>query len=1131
MKQFLYTDNLRGGGLSYLKQSAEFTESYLMRLEPFCGYHLGNTLEGYRYNLSFAGKERPVLLNSVYLGREVTSNRNGNFLTHGVVSDEPLKGYAVDYFANDYFFRKTLAQGEAKSDKMPESLPDIYDSGKSRNEAGFDLAVEILNKNIAFSCNLLQAVLFALKNRGNVGLFNFDSTKEYGNALNIVRAVQYLFPINFANKITFNTRATSYNPSAKINLSVFEGERATGCTFGSVEVLQFYDESRSVCDTKGCDYYFFYNQNTPVKTLLPSIKWLFDGGITTEKIVYFQNRISELSDPLGVLLSSEWDKYLISGQEPEIKAQQPDKYDYGKTKVVNKKKFLAVFITLIAVLLIAVTLVVVFVKNNDAPVDDPPPGPPIVVPDPNAYFEIKFEDGTEKRFRFNETVQLDIPAAITGYTFEGYVDAEGKLLTDSDGKLLEDYEIKEYAKITVSESWKANSNSIIISYGEGKNSELSCLTDGEITIPQALVNSIAASYPHSNVKGFMLGGETGDVICLIENGELKWKDGYRTLSAENYRSQLENGEPIRLYPDIEYSKYTVDFYDYYTSAKLGSAEISYDKEITVSPSYTEKYMLKTYYVYARQGDELVKVFNTPESPDKWTGEYGFVKGYDAVIDRGENISLYISGLARVRMGNEQLDIEYGDDVFELSEQKLADSALKKVNTMYLGQSREIQVNSNTEFWVNADATSVITATPAYSAVFRFGYNTGMSLLDYGGVTFERTVTYLHFSDGGYSYGGDDMADINAALELANPYISFGNGTTSYADLINDEWTTKSGDVYSEFENYFLKTATGGNSLFNGNGEFCGDESVFEEEQNGYITVYAVYKPKKVTLKFAESVNDYAVEAYYGGAVNWGEINDNVKGVYKWGTYASDWTCGRLLLSGKTGEEDVTASLLSTFGASANNDELVINFAIKRANYSISINLSYGSYKYYNTKLYYNSNFTWEVDKIEGLYDSVTFDTTAWNEGWYAGDKLLDITSRTHKMEDVFKDTGELRNNVLTINAEKAVPDKRSYVIKYSEDIYHSVTQLIRDKKLKDTFADTSDKVITYDGDVSLGIPKDFTLEESIWEYKYSFDGWYCGNTKITGKDGMVVDFDKLLLLSEGNKTLTVRAVYNRDRSK
>ena len=97
----------------------------------------------------------------------------------------------------------------------------------------------------------------------------------------------------------------------------------------------------------------------------------------------------------------------------------------------------------------------------------------------------------------------------------------------------------------------------------------------------------------------------------------------------------------------------------------------------MSPSYTEKYMLKTYYVYARQGDELVKVFNTPESPDKWTGEYGFVKGYDAVIDRGENISLYISGLARVRMGNEQLDIEYGDDVFELSEQKLADSALKK----------------------------------------------------------------------------------------------------------------------------------------------------------------------------------------------------------------------------------------------------------------------------------------------------------------------------------------------------------------------------------------------------------------------------------------------------------------------
>ena len=301
-------------------------------------------------------------------------------------------------------------------------------------------------------------------------------------------------------------------------------------------------------------------------------------------------------------------------------------------------------------------------------------------------------------------------------------------------------------------------------------------------------------------------------------------------------------------------------------------------------------------------------------------------------------------------------------------------------------------------------------------------------------------------------------------------------------------------------------------------------------QNGYITVYAVYKPKKVTLKFAESVDDYAVEAYYGGAVNWGEINDNVKGVYKWGTYASDWTCGRLLLSGKTGEEDVTASLLSTFGASADNDELVINFAIKRANYSISINLSYGSYKYSNTKLYYNSNFTWEVDKIEGLYDSVTFDTTDWNEGWYAGDKLLDITSRTHKMEDVFKDTGELRNNVLTINAEKAVPDKRSYVIKYSEDIYHSVTQLIRDKKLMDTFTNTSDKVITYDGDVSLGIPKDFTLEESIWEYKYSFDGWYFGNTKITGKDGIVVDFDKLLLLSEGNKTLTVRAVYNRDRS-
>ena len=81
---------------------------------------------------------------------------------------------------------------------------------------------------------------------------------------------------------------------------------------------------------------------------------------------------------------------------------------------------------------------------------------------------------------------------------------------------------------------------------------------------------------------------------------------YRTLSAENYRSQLENGEPIRLYPDIEYSKYTVDFYDYYTSAKLGSAEISYDKEITVSPSYTEKYMFENLFTYMPgRGDELV----------------------------------------------------------------------------------------------------------------------------------------------------------------------------------------------------------------------------------------------------------------------------------------------------------------------------------------------------------------------------------------------------------------------------------------------------------------------------------------------------------------------------------------------
>ena len=317
-KQYLFTDNKQGYGLSILNKSEGLTKELLGRLENYSKYETPSSVnadyervfsDAYRYNCSFTAS--PMLMNIAYIGKEVTTGRNGNFAVHTLISDAHLNGYAVDYFAKKDLFRRNFRMEEVDgsmanvaplpiiSDIMPPSMP-------------LSEVVKIINKDVEFFANALQSVLLAKRSGETVRFVN------YRNHLDILRMLTYVFPVKLANQITFNTRVYSYEVPFQTSVLVEQnGVVSTKtCVYGSVENIEFCDDSWSALGRREGHIFVSGKEYDCFERFIGFISWLKkDGEVTVEKIkklraIITQKGFSKLLDVV-TLTEDELEEFLL----------------------------------------------------------------------------------------------------------------------------------------------------------------------------------------------------------------------------------------------------------------------------------------------------------------------------------------------------------------------------------------------------------------------------------------------------------------------------------------------------------------------------------------------------------------------------------------------------------------------------------------------------------------------------------------------------------------------------------------------------------------------------------------------------------------------------------------------------
>ena len=162
-EQYLYTDNRQGRGLSVLNKSSGLPTELLGMINRYIKYNApaGASREttpelladAHRYNCDFA--RAPMLMNTAYIGQDVTTKRNRNFAAHTLVSTGPLKEYAVDYFSNEGLFTREFAREDVDGTKQHTTpLSTIIDTGLAKRSS-IDEVVSAINKNIELMINFL----------------------------------------------------------------------------------------------------------------------------------------------------------------------------------------------------------------------------------------------------------------------------------------------------------------------------------------------------------------------------------------------------------------------------------------------------------------------------------------------------------------------------------------------------------------------------------------------------------------------------------------------------------------------------------------------------------------------------------------------------------------------------------------------------------------------------------------------------------------------------------------------------------------------------------------------------------------------------------------------------------------
>ena len=1168
-EQYLFTDNKQGGGLSVLNQSPGIPKTLLNRLGGYASYEAPLTAskettpeafkDAYRYNYSFA--KAPLLMNTAYIGKEITTGRNRNFAVHTFISDEPLKNYAIDYFSEEkQLFRRSFKMEEvdgSNTDFAP--LPRLHDD-EIFSSASLTNTVNLINSDIEAFSNILQATILASQKNVWVKMMNYSDPTE------ILKMLYYVLPVNIANQISFNTRAYSEEKliSSDIEFEVNGKPETRTCVFGSVELIQFYDNMWS--KSGGEATYTFYGEgnNFSFNMHFPFIEWLKDkGGITVDKIDTFKELILVKGyEKLSDLPSIKYDELVAFAIErkkpeyktvadepvvPEVKEEQPIEFNEAPSGKVNKnsdtvpfekpkkKRRIKLSIANIMAACLVLTIGIIGVSNLVKK------GGGGVIGE-KQYFVLNNEE-----IAVSDWAPI-IPPDKDGYDFNGYVDEDGAIVINADGSINPDYQLDTKGNIVLSENWMPKDNRITI-VCQNNNISFVCKTDESIVVSQedmdALINS---SKLHMEFQGLAL-SESGELIYQKSfDGVYRFNSPYGTMSSVAYGEGIKNSE-IKLYPVYAPQTMVFNFTDYYTKQPIATESIVYSEQGNVPlESFLSKYPEYSdcnIYIQTENSDDLLEIYT---KDGKWNGQQGKLSSEKYYSG---NVTLYISRRVTVFWGSTTAgeSVNFGDDLQTLASAKLAEnshSTFKFSNAIYyaVGNSKEYFFTDNAAtVLAEIGSETRVSVYPAYRVVYRF------HVFDVG------SMKYVQLSN------ISAETRIKLTLSTQEPtieYIGYAANSTPIQRLIyndfeiataeNQRWVTsiQAADYskingclfYSVFDQDGLGFLIEGSKINKGIGlGYLADNNA----TNNTVDLYGAYNPSDVPVKFSSAGNKYIAFGSTFMVPQYPTAN--------WGYEYVSWKSDAKKLSPNQ-KVTVDFNFLSNVKKSSG-----VLFEAEAQAYKFGITFSFDGKKHryeVDTEATITVGDGWSIDKTSAkdyytnnyLNKAYKYIRSEWTDDWYI--KGTDIKFNISQGSIVISE--DVLGKYVTFNSVKETIElelEKKIVSRKYKIVFNTVPLLVSDsgstntQTLTNTNYTPNTDVIIFEfgqmGSITIN-PYDNEVRDNFGS-SYLFVCWELHGGKWTDKDGKITINEELLELwyknctksDDGTVEVTVTPIFEKKK--
>lgn len=295
IKQTIYTnydktvDSKLKIGFAYLTYSKSVSEELKYELLKYNKYKRPQTngIEDYPVRYLYHKFDDLYLLSkTTYIGKEHTSMREGNFISHQLIKESSFVNSPISYFSERDIFYNSISKNLFNDNGELVYLDDLLDK---HYESNFSLVLE--EEDILLFENLYPLILNALFDNNKI---IFNNIKD---PIKVIQKIFYLIPDKYHNKITFNTFIESNE------------------CFDDLQFLNFYDKNNKNVNEKN-----IYNVNDLIK---------FDSNVKT-KNYYFSNylyqnnyskdsleKVNSVFDQMDVSSLEEYDKVfkIISNNE------------------------------------------------------------------------------------------------------------------------------------------------------------------------------------------------------------------------------------------------------------------------------------------------------------------------------------------------------------------------------------------------------------------------------------------------------------------------------------------------------------------------------------------------------------------------------------------------------------------------------------------------------------------------------------------------------------------------------------------------------------------------------------------------------------------------------------------------